>query len=166
MATSLKSRVIYKEHTADGAWTGAYKLLVRARNIPTPLGEPNLVDATTLEDDTQVNEMGIKQSQSMSIEGNLEKKYLDSIDALAGKKIDFINLYGTDGLGSVAKYAYTGEAVAAPSDVGGVDEILGMTVTVVAGTVPKKVTDDFDVTVTEEADGTLSFTVAAASGGA
>ena len=75
---------------------------------------------------------------------------------LTGKKIDIMQLYGTDGLGGVAKYAYVGQAVATPSDVGGIDEILGMTVTVIPNTSAVKVTDDY--TITEEEDG--SFTVA------
>jgi len=44
---------------------------------------------------------------------------------MSGKKIDIMQLYGTQGIGEVAKYAYVGQAVATPTDVGGVDEIFG-----------------------------------------
>ena len=91
-------------------------------------------ESTTLEDDSQTYEMGIKTSDSKEITGNLEKEYLDAIDELEGGKIDIMQLYGTKGVGEVAKYAYVGQAVATPTDVGGVDEIVNMGVTVFPNT--------------------------------
>ena len=154
-STSYLARIIYKEHTGEG-FAGSYKLLVRAKSIPSPVSSPNTVESTTLEDDAQTFEMGIKTSDSKEITGNLEKEYLDGIDDLGGKKLDIIHLYGTDGIGGVAKYAYVGQAIATPTDVGGVDEILEMSVTVIPNTAAKKVTDE--LTVTDNGDGT--FTVA------
>lgn len=154
-STSYLARIIYKEHTGEG-FAGSYKLLVRAKSIPAPVSSPNTVESTTLEDDAQTFEMGIKTSDSKEITGNLEKEYLDGIDDLGGKKLDIIHLYGTDGIGGVAKYAYVGQAIATPTDVGGVDEILEMSVTVIPNTAAKKVTDE--LTVTDNGDGT--FTVA------
>lgn len=99
--------------------------------------------------------MGIKTSDSKEITGNLEKEYLDGINALEGKKIDIMHLYGTDGLGTVAKYAYVGQAIAVPTDVGGVDEILEMAVTVIPNTSAVKCTDDYTVT---ESNGNFTVT--------
>ena len=160
-STSYLARVIFKEHTTDGEWEGTYKLLVRAKSIPAPVSAPNTVESTTLEDGAQTFEMGIKTSDSKEITGNLEKEYLDAIDELSGQKLDIMHLYGTQGIGEVAKYAYVGQAVATPTDVGGADEILEMSVTVIPNTEAKKVTDDF--TVTDNGDGT--FTIAEAVGG-
>lgn len=160
-STSYLARVIFKEHTdTDEAtdFSGTYKLLVRAKSMPAPVSAPNTVESTTFEDDSQTFEMGIKTSDSKEITGNLEKKYLDDIDDLASKKIDIMQLYGTQGIGEVAKYAYVGQAVATPTDVGGTDEILEMAVTVIPNTAAKKVTDEY--TVTDNKDGT--FTVAKA----
>ena len=56
----------------------------------------------------------------------------------------------------LTKYAYVGQAVATPTDVGGADEILEMSVTVIPNTAAKKVTDE--LTVTDNKNGT--FTVA------
>ena len=67
-----------------------------------------------------------------------------------------MQLYGTQGIGEVAKYVYVGQAVATPTDVGGVDEILGMAVTIIPNTAAKKVTDDF--TVVDNKDGTFTVT--------
>ena len=154
-STSYLARVIYKEHSEEG-FAGTYKLMLRAKSIPSPTSAPNTVESTTLEDDSQTFEMGIKTSDSKEITGNLEKEYLDGIEELGGKKLDIIHLYGTDGIGGVAKYAYVGQAVATPTDVGGADEILEMSVTVIPNTAAKKVTDK--LTVTDNKDGT--FTVA------
>lgn len=162
-STSYLARVIFKEHSGGDDYdatdfAGTYNLLVRAKTMPAPVSAPNTVESTTLEDDAQTYEMGIKTSDSKEITGNLEKKYLDEIEALAGKKIDILQLYGTDGIGSVAKYAYVGQATATPSDVGGVDEILEMAVTIIPNTAAKLVTDNY--TVVDNKDGTFTVTEA------
>lgn len=158
-STSYLARVIYKEHTDTGESTdfaGTYKLLVKAKSMPAPVSAPNTVESTTLEDDSQTFEMGIKTSDSKEITGNLEKEYLDAIDDLSGEKIDIMQLYGTKGIGEVAKYAYVGQAVATPTDVGGADEILEMSVTIVPNTAAVKCTDDYDIV--DNKDGTFTVT--------
>ena len=158
-STSYKSRVIFKQHSnLNSSWEGTYKLLVQAKTIPSPVSSPNTVESTTLEDDAQKFEMGIKTSDSKELTGNLEKEYLDNIDNLSENRLDILQLYGTDGIGGVAKYAYVGQAVATPSDIGGTDEILEMSVTIVPNTAPVKVTDD--LTVVDNKDGTFTVTKA------
>ena len=48
MATGLKSRIAYKEPNTSAAtgeyWAGTYKLLMRAKSIPSPFGSQNMVD--------------------------------------------------------------------------------------------------------------------------
>lgn len=158
-STSYLARIIYKEHEeVEGAtnFEGTYRLLVKAKSMPAPVSAPNTVESTTLEDDAQTFEKGIKTSDAREITGNLEKEYLDAIDELESGKIDIMHLYGTQGIGEVAKYAYVGQATATPTDVGGVDEILEMAVTVIPNTVAKKVTDEFDVV--DNKDGTFTVT--------
>lgn len=161
-STSYKARVIIsEEEVSDLAkvdFAGSYKLLVAAKSIPAPASAPNTVESTTTEDDTQTFEMGIKTSDSKEVTGNLDKKYLQAINKLNGKKVKIMQLYGTDGIGGVAKYAYVGQVTATPTDVGGVDEILEMAATVIPNTVAEEVTDGY--TVTDNKDGT--FTVAKA----
>ena len=158
-STSYLARVIYAEFDGDVSgnidFTGTYKLLVKAKSIPAPVGTPNTVESTTLEDDAQTYEMGIKTSDSKEITGNLEKEYLKNVNNLSGKKIKVIQLYGTDGVGGVAKYGYVGQAMATPSDVGGTDEILEMSVTVIPNTVAVEISEN--VSVVDNKDG--SFTV-------
>ncbi|MCI8514117.1 MAG: hypothetical protein HFI93_05745 [Lachnospiraceae bacterium] len=155
--TSYLARVIFKEHSDAGDATdfsGKYNLLVKAKSIPSPAAAPNTVESTTLEDDTQTFEMGIRTADAKEITGNLEKEYLQAVNAMRGKKIDIFHLYGSQGIGEVAKYAYVGQATATPNDVGGVDEILEMTVTVVPNTAAVECTDDF--TVADNGDGTFT----------
>ena len=161
-STSYLVRVLIKEHDANqDDFSGSYKLLVRAKSVPSPASAPNTVESTTFEDDTQTFEMGIKTADSKEITGNLEKEYLQGINSLEGKKLDIMHLYGTDGTGKVAKYVYVGQAIATPNDVGGVDEILEMTATVIPNTAAAEVTDLYDVV--DNGDGT--FTVSKDDGG-
>lgn len=156
-STSYLCRVIYKEHQANETdFAGTYNLLVKAKSIPSPASAPNTVESTTLEDDTQTFEKGIKTADSKEITGNLEKQYLQGINALGDTKVDIFHLYGTQGIGEVAKYAYIGQAVATPNDVGGVDEILEMTCTVIPNTAAVECTDDY--TVVDNHDGTFTVT--------
>lgn len=161
-STSYKARVIISEEEVSDLkkvdFAGSYKLLVAAKSVPAPASAPNTVESTTMEDDTQTFEMGIKASDSKEVTGNLDKKYLQAINKLNGKKVKIMQLYGTDGIGGVAKYAYVGQVTATPTDVGGVDEILEMSATIIPNTVAEEVTDAY--TVTDNKDGT--FTVAKA----
>lgn len=158
-STSYLVRCIYKAHTTENDFTGTYRLLVKAKSMPSPISTPNTVESTTFEDDVQTFEMGIKTSDSKEITGNLEKEYLDNLDNLEGQKLDIIQLYGTQGVGEVAKYAYVGQAVASISDVSGTDSIVEMSATIVPNTAARKVTDELNVV--DNGDGT--FTVSAGS---
>ena len=144
-STSYKARVIISEEEVSDLtkvdFAGSYKLLVAAKSVPAPASAPNTVESTTMEDDTQTFEMGIKTSDSKEVTGNLDKKYLQAINKLNGKKVKIMQLYGTDGIGGVAKYAYVGQVTATPTDVGGVDEILEMSATIIPNTVAEEVTD-------------------------
>ena len=158
-STSYRTRVIVKEHTEKQAnFAGTYNLLVAAKSVPSPASPPNTVESTTMEDDQQTFEKGIKTSDSREITGNLEKTHLDKIDELSGKKVDIIQLYGTDGVGGVAKYAQTGTVTATPNDVGGNDEILEMTAAIIPATIAEKCTDKLKVV--DNNDGTFTVTVA------
>lgn len=160
MATGLKSRVIFKEHTAENVWTGTYQLLVRAKSIPSPIGERNMVDVSTLEDEMEVQEPGRRAAASVAIQGAMEKDYIDALQALEGKKLDIIHLYGTQGVGEIAKLAYVGTVDLTPDEA--TDDHLTMTSNIAVSTVPRFITDDVTVTVSGEGS-EMTFTVAAAS---
>lgn len=155
MATGLKSRIAYKtpssSATSGDYWAGTYKLLIRAKSIPSPFGSQNMVDTSTLEDLVETQEMGRRSAGSMEVEGAFEKKYKDEMVTNEGKKLDFIILYGTDGKGSEGICAFIGQESFAPGEAS--DDHLTGTATVSVQTVPKWIEDNYDVAVTEDDQG-------------
>ena len=158
--TSYLSRIIYKLHEEDASgnavFTGTYKLMMRAQSLPSPTSPPNAVEITDFEDDSQTYTFGIKTADSKEITGNLDKVYFDQLLEDEMKRVDILQLYGRDGVGGLAKSAYVGQFTPTVNDVGGVDEVIQMTCTVVQNTSPVWVTDDF--VVTDNGDGTFTVT--------
>lgn len=155
MATGLKSRIIYKEVNSAAEsgkyWEGTYKLLMRAKEIPSPFGGVNMVDTSTLEDLVETQEMGRRSAGSMEIPGAFEKAYKDEMVKNEGKKLDFCILYGTDGKGGEGICAFIGQETFAP-DSATSDHLTG-TATVSVATVPRWIENDYDVAVTEDENG-------------
>lgn len=151
MATGLKSRIIYREsqsEVGENYWAGTYKLLIRAKSIPSPIGTPNMVDTSTLEDVVETQEGGRKSANSMEVSGAFEKKYKDDLVAMEGKDLDMIILYGTDGKGSEGMLAFQGTEYFSPDEA--TDEHLTGTASISVQTVPRWIEDDYDVTVEED----------------
>lgn len=161
--TSYLSRVIYKEHQEDEygntIFSGTYKLMLRAKSMPSPTSAPNAVEITDFEDDSQTYTLGIKQSDTKEFTGNLDREYFDGLLLDEGKRVDVIQMYGRDGLGGLAKSGYVGQFSPTVNDLGGTDEVIEMTCSVVQNTSPIWITDDF--AVTDNGDGT--FTVASSA---
>lgn len=156
-STTYRARVIVKLHTpGQDTLAGTYQLLLAANNIPSPMSEPNTVDSTDFEDDTQTFELGVKTADAQTVTGNLTKENFDRIEGLEGSELDIINLYGTDGVGGVAKIARQGKVTASIGDAGGVDELLQVNATIVPSSAAKKVTDDYFVV--NNGDGTFTVT--------
>lgn len=155
MATGLKSRIIYREHVQENSkenyWAGTYKLLMRAKSIPSPFGSANMVDTSTLEDLVETQEEGRRSAASMEISGAFEKKYKDELAKNENKKLDFCILYGTDGKGSEGICAFTGTESFAP-DEASEDHLTG-TATIAIQTVPRWIEDNYTVSVTEDENG-------------
>ena len=158
--TSYLSRVLYKNHQENASgetiFTGTYKLMLRAKSIPSPTSAPNAVEITDFEDDSQTFTLGIKQSDSKEFTGNLDRVYFDPLLEDEGKVVDILQLYGRDGVGGLAKSAYTGQFAPTVNDLSGTDAVIEMTCTVVQNTSPVWVTDDFDVI--DNGDGTFTVT--------
>lgn len=155
MATGLKSRIIYRKKTKDsgesGYWAGDYKLLIRAKSIPSPFGSPNMVDTSTLEDLVETQEAGRKSAGSMEIQGAFEKKYKDALLDAEGEKLDMCILYGNDGKGSEGILAFIGTESFSPDEAN--DDHLTGTATVSVSTVPRWIEDNYTVTVVEDENG-------------
>lgn len=151
MATSsYLARVIYKK-----ASDSDYKLLCPAKSIGSPMGTPNTIEITDLEMDTQSFIEGIKTSDAIEVTANLDNAVFSTINALKGETLEFIFLYGSDGVGGALKVKRSGTVTATPNDVGGVDEVLEMTVTIT----PSTQAEVLDSAVVSTTDG-KNFTVA------
>ena len=161
--TSYLSRVIYKEHTEDQygntIFSGTYKLMLRAKSMPSPTSAPNAIEITDFEDNAQCFTLGIKQSDTKEFTGNLDREYFDGLLIDEGKRVDVIQLYGRDGLGGLAKSGYVGQFAPTVNDLGGTDEVIEMTCSVVQNTAPIWITDEF--AVTDNGDGTFTVTSSA-----
>ena len=168
MATGLKSRIIYRKKTKESDeanyWAGEYKLLIRAKSIPSPFGSPNMVDTSTLEDLVETQEPGRKSANSMEVQGAFEKKYKDELVANENEKLDICILYGTDGKGSEGILGFVGSESFAPDEA--TDEHLTGTATIAVSTVPRWIEDKYDVSVVEDENGYPTSIKLAANGGA
>lgn len=151
----LKSRVFFREHVetptdADHYWdstNGTWDWIGNAKSMPNPMGEPNMVDVSGLEDLMEVQEEGRRSAPSISLEIPWLKKDKDAIDALAGKTVDMLYLYGSDGQGSAGALAFYGTVSVAPSDAD--DGELKLTITASVRVIPRWIEDNYTFTVTE-----------------
>ena len=159
--TSYLARVLFKPHQEDGSgntiFTGTYRLMLRAKSMPSPTSAPNPVEITDFEDDSQTYTLGIKQSDVKEFTGNLDRVYFDPLLQSEGTKVDIIQLYGRDGIGGLAKSGYVGQFTPTVNDLGGTDEVIEMTCSVVQNTSPVWITDDY--AVTDNGDGTFTVEV-------
>lgn len=167
MATGLKSRIMYrvktKENSASNYWAGEYKLLIRAKSIPSPFGSPNMVDTSTLEDLVETQEEGRRSASSMEVQGAFEKKYKDALVEDQGKKLDILIFYGNNGRGGEGIAAFQGTESFAPDEA--TEEHLTGTAGIAVSTVPRWIEDDYDVTVVEDEQGyPTTITLTAKSG--
>ncbi len=157
MATGLKSRIVFREKTQDfttaNYWAGTYAPLGRAKSIPSPYGDPNMTDVSTLEDLMEVQEPARRSAPSMDLPIAFEKASKDAILAVENKTLDILIFYGTDGKGSVGIAAFTGSVTFKPDEA--TEEHLTGTVTVAIKTSPVWIEDDYDVEVEEDANGYL-----------
>lgn len=156
MATGLKSRFFYrvkeKDFSETNYWAGTYFLIGRVKSIPTPYGDPNMVDVSTLEDLMEVQEEGRRSASSMELPIAFEKKYKDALIANEGTVLDMMIFYGTNGRGSEGITAFTGTESFRPDEA--TDDHLTGTINVAIKTMPIWIEDNYDVEVVEDSNGT------------
>lgn len=100
------------------------------KDFPSILGKRSALETTTLSDDAQTYISGIRQTEeSFDFGANYSAEDYEAINALDGDQ----NCKLTFGDGS--SYSWSG-GVSATINEGGVDEVLGMTISVTPSTVP------------------------------
>lgn len=100
------------------------------KDFPSILGKRSALETTTLSDDAQTYISGIRQTEeSFDFGANYNAADYEAINALDGNqecKLTF---------GDGSSYTWSG-SVSATINEGGVDEVLGMTISVTPSTVP------------------------------
>lgn len=162
----LKTRVLYREKLAKDAspyWEGTYKPMGRPTSVPSPIGDQNMEDVSTLEDESEVQVEGRRSAASLEFEVTFLKDTFNEINALKGKDLDIIMAYGRTGEGEKAKYGFKGTATIAPNEA--TEGHLTATITVAESTTPLLITDDYTITVaaTDAYGYPTSFTVTKAA---
>lgn len=129
--STYKVFLMYKANSA-----GSYTKLLDIKEFPDLGGDPELLETTTLSDKMQTFIMGIQSADGLAFPANYTKDKFTELKALEGAQHEFAVWFGgteTDGVvtpdGSNGKFSFTGELFAKVNG-GGVNEVVGMTVTV------------------------------------
>ena len=112
--------------------SSTYEKLVDIKDFPDLGGAPEMLETTTLSDSMQTYIPGIQSSDALEFTANYTKADYDKIKALEGKENEFAVYLGNEG--SEGKFQFKGYVSAFPLG-GGVNEVVGMTVTIAPSTI-------------------------------
>ena len=123
-------------HKATSTW----EKLIDIKSFPDLGGAPELLETTTLSDKMTTNIMGIQSLDALEFECNYTHEDYTKLKALEGTTKDFaVWLGGTEASGTVTpsgsdgKFEFKGQ-LSVYVNGGGVNEVVGMTVSIVAST--------------------------------
>lgn len=127
--------LMYKSGTGS-----SYTKLLDIKEFPDLGGDPELLETTTLSDKMKTFIMGVQSADGLAFPANYEKDKYAELKALEGEQHDFAVWFGgveNDGVvtpdGSNGKFSFKGELFAKVNG-GGVNSVVGMTVTVAPST--------------------------------
>ena len=135
--STFRTYLMYKEASAS-----AYTKLIDIKSTPDIGGTPNMIETTTLSDDTQTFIPGVKQvGDGLEFSANYTKADYIRIKALEGQQIQYAIWKGGTGTstssaspdGSDGKWNFTGQLTITPNG-GGVDEVFDCTITIAPST--------------------------------
>ena len=123
-------------HKATSTW----EKLIDIKSFPDLGGAPELLETTTLSDKMTTNIMGIQSLDALEFECNYTHEDYTKLKALEGTTKDFaVWLGGTEASGIVTpsgsdgKFEFKGQ-LSVYVNGGGVNEVVGMTVSIAAST--------------------------------
>ena len=119
-------QLMYKEGTGS-----TYTKLIDIKDFPDLGGAPEMLETTTLSDSMQTYIPGIQTLDALEFTANYTKADYVKIKALAGKDTAFAVWFGTDG--TDGKFEFNGQISAFPVG-GGVNEVVGMTISIAPST--------------------------------
>ena len=111
--------------------SSTYTKLVDVIDIPDLIGEPELIDVTTLTDDSYCYIDGITANEMKTFNANYVKADYEKLKQLEGDPHDFAVYFGQDG--SYGKFGFTGRLRVGVSGMG-VNEARRMTINIVPTT--------------------------------
>lgn len=123
-------------HKVEEAWVK----LIDIKSFPDLGGAPELLETTTLSDSMTTNIMGIQSLDALEFECNYTKADYTTLKAMEGEDKEFaVWLGGTEAAGgatptgSDGKFEFSGQ-LSVYVNGGGVNEVVGMTVSIAAST--------------------------------
>lgn len=108
-----------------------YEKLIDIKSFPDLGGAPELLETTTLSDSMTTNIMGIQSLDALEFEANYTLADYTKLKALEGTESEFAVWLGEDG--ADGKFQFKGQ-LAVYVNGGGVNEVVGMTVSIAAST--------------------------------
>lgn len=118
----------------------AYEKLIDIKDFPDLGGAPEMLETTTLSDKMQTYIAGIQSLDALEFNANYTKTDFDNLKALEGKTESYAVWFGGTESGGVVtptgsdgKFNFDGQLSAFPTG-GGVNEVVGMTITIAPST--------------------------------
>lgn len=137
MAISTYKVFLMKKGDTGDTWSK----LVDIKEFPDLGGEPEMLETTTLSDKMQTYIAGIQSLDGLTFTANYDMATFKTLKALEGKKASYAVWFGgTEASGNVTptgdngKFGFDGELSVYPNG-GGVNEVVGMTVSIAPSTV-------------------------------
>ena len=115
-------------HKASGS---TYTKLIDIKDFPDLGGAPEMLETTTLSDNMQTYIPGIQTLDALEFTANYTLADFQRIKAMEGTDTAFAVWFGTDG--AEGKFEFSGRISAFPVG-GGVNEVVGMTITIAPST--------------------------------
>lgn len=109
----------------------AYEKLIAIKSFPDLGGAPEMLETTTLSDGMQTYIAGIQSLDGLEFEANYTKADFTKLKALEGKAESYAVYFGEDGEDGI--FAFDGQLSVFPVG-GGVNEVVGMTVSIAPST--------------------------------
>ena len=133
--STYKVFLMHKESSGE-----TYTKLIDIKEFPDLGGEPEMLETTTLSDKMQTYIAGIQSMEGLSFSANYDMTEYQKLKALEGKKESYAVWFGGTESGdtvtpdgSNGKFTFDGELSVYPVG-GGVNEVVGMTVTIAPST--------------------------------
>ena len=120
---------IYLMHKASAS--DSYEKLIDIKDFGDLMGEPEMLETTTLSDGMQTYIPGIKSSEAIPFTANYTKSDFMRLKALEGKDESYAVYFGEDGVNGIFKFNGS-LSVSIPG--GGVNEVVNMNVSIAPST--------------------------------